>query len=169
MEICEHMPQLAKMADKFAILRSLVGMFDDHCNFHTLDRLRRAGSANVGGRPSIGSVRRQVCSARRATERRRLSRYNGGSPGTWDRSTSRISPGRRLAVDRQYERPIACKPHESARLAGSHSARRGRQWSDGGAGLVHAAGGRRRHVGQSGGRPRSDQGRPESSASGTAE
>ena len=55
-EICEHMPRLAKMADKFAIIRSLVGMFDDHSNFHTQTGFGRNDLRNIGGRPSIGSV-----------------------------------------------------------------------------------------------------------------
>lgn len=55
-EICEHLPLLAKMADKYAIIRSLVGMFDDHSNFHTNTGYGRNDLRNVGGRPSIGSV-----------------------------------------------------------------------------------------------------------------
>jgi len=55
-EICEHMPLLAKMADKYAIIRSLVGMFDDHSNFHTQTGFGRDSLRNIGGRPSIGSV-----------------------------------------------------------------------------------------------------------------
>lgn len=55
-EICEHMPLLAQMADKYAIIRSLVGMFDDHSNFHTQTGFGRNDLRNVGGRPSIGSV-----------------------------------------------------------------------------------------------------------------
>src|SRR5687767_1810920 len=34
-EICEHMPLLAQMADKYAVIRSLVGLIDDHSNFQT--------------------------------------------------------------------------------------------------------------------------------------
>jgi hypothetical protein len=55
-EICEHMPLLAKMADKYAVIRSLVGMFDDHSNFHTQTGFGRNDLRNIGGRPSIGSV-----------------------------------------------------------------------------------------------------------------
>ncbi len=56
MQICEHMPQLATMADKFAVIRSVVGMVDDHSNFHTQTGYPRRDLQNVGGRPSIGSV-----------------------------------------------------------------------------------------------------------------
>jgi hypothetical protein len=55
-EICEHMPQLAQMADKYAIIRSLVGMFDDHSDFHTQTGFGRNDLRNIGGRPGIGSV-----------------------------------------------------------------------------------------------------------------
>lgn len=55
-EICEHMPRLAQMADKYAIIRSLVGSFDDHSNFHTQTGYGRDNLRNVGGRPSIGSI-----------------------------------------------------------------------------------------------------------------
>lgn len=55
-EICEHMPLLAKMADKFAVIRSLIGMYDDHSNFHTQTGFGRNDLRNIGGRPSIGSV-----------------------------------------------------------------------------------------------------------------
>lgn len=56
LEICEHMPRLAQMADKFAVIRSLSGMFDDHSNYHTQTGYNRNALRNVGGRPSIGSV-----------------------------------------------------------------------------------------------------------------
>jgi hypothetical protein len=55
-EICEHLPLLAKMADKYAIIRSLIGMYDDHSNFHTQTGFGRNDLRNAGGRPSIGSV-----------------------------------------------------------------------------------------------------------------
>jgi uncharacterized protein DUF1501 len=55
-EICEHLPLLAQMADKYAIIRSLSGMFDDHSNFHTQTGFGRDSLRNIGGRPSIGSV-----------------------------------------------------------------------------------------------------------------
>lgn len=55
-EICEHFPLLAQMADKYTILRSLVGMVDDHSDFHTQTGFPRSDLRNVGGRPAIGSV-----------------------------------------------------------------------------------------------------------------
>ena len=55
-QICEHFPQLATMADKYAIIRSLTGMYDDHSNFHTHTGWTRKDLRNVGGRPALGSV-----------------------------------------------------------------------------------------------------------------
>ncbi len=56
LEICEHFPQLASMADQYAVLRSLIGMQNDHSDFHTQTGYGRKDLQNVGGRPSIGSV-----------------------------------------------------------------------------------------------------------------
>ena len=48
-EICEHMPRLAKMMDKFAIIRSLHGGSDQHNSRHVPERLsqRPRGSRTV--------------------------------------------------------------------------------------------------------------------------
>jgi len=55
-DICEHFPRLAAMADKFAVIRSLIGMVDDHSNFHTQTGYGRNDLRNIGGRPGIGAV-----------------------------------------------------------------------------------------------------------------
>ncbi len=55
-EICEHLPLLSQMADKYAIIRSLTGIVDDHTNFQTHTGFSRDNLRNVGGRPSIGCV-----------------------------------------------------------------------------------------------------------------
>lgn len=55
-QICEHMPRLAGMMDKFAIIRSIVGSDGSHasyiCNSGHSDR----GPAPQGGWPSLGSA-----------------------------------------------------------------------------------------------------------------
>ena len=54
-EICEHLPLMAKMADKLAFLRSVVGAEDNHYDYQCLTgRLKR--NEPPGGWPSIGSV-----------------------------------------------------------------------------------------------------------------
>lgn len=55
-EICEHLPRLAQIADRYSIIRSLVGMVDDHSDHHTQTGFDRNSLRNVGGRPSIGSI-----------------------------------------------------------------------------------------------------------------
>jgi len=55
MQICEHLPLLAKMADKYAVIRSMVGAEDNH---HAVQCLtgRHARNAPPGGWPALGSV-----------------------------------------------------------------------------------------------------------------
>lgn len=55
-EICEHLPQLAGMADRWAVIRSLVGMHGEHSNRQTQTGYGAMDFRNVGGAPSIGSV-----------------------------------------------------------------------------------------------------------------
>ena len=54
-QICEHLPRLAKLADKYAIIRSLVGAKDRHESFQCMTgRLNERNPP--GGWPEIGSV-----------------------------------------------------------------------------------------------------------------
>jgi len=79
-EICEHMPRLAQMADKYVIIRSLVGMINSHSNFHTLTGYNQKSLSNVGGRPSIGSVISKLLGPAGSGSPPYIS-YNGGSAG----------------------------------------------------------------------------------------
>lgn len=80
LEICEHFPRLATMADKFAVIRSLVGMINAHSNFHTLTGYDTRSLSNVGGRPSIGSVVHKLLGPSGSGAPPYIS-YNGGGPG----------------------------------------------------------------------------------------
>ncbi len=55
-EICELLPRLARMADKFALVRGLVGSVDEHSYSTSMTGYPEASLRSVGGRPSIGSV-----------------------------------------------------------------------------------------------------------------
>lgn len=55
MQICEHLPRLAKMADKFSVIRSMVGAEDNHYAVQCLTG-RHARNAPPGGWPCLGSV-----------------------------------------------------------------------------------------------------------------
>lgn len=55
LQICELLPNLAAMADKYALIRSIVGLRDEHSSFLTLTGFpMRAAQAN--GYPHFGSV-----------------------------------------------------------------------------------------------------------------
>jgi len=54
-QICEHLPQIARITDKLTILRSVVGAVDEHTDYQCLTgRLHR--NEPPGGWPSFGSV-----------------------------------------------------------------------------------------------------------------
>src|SRR5258705_9246103 len=54
-EICEHLPLMAKTADKLAFIRSVVGAEDNHYDYQCLTGRLKRGEPQ-GGWPSIGSV-----------------------------------------------------------------------------------------------------------------
>ena len=58
-QICEHLPLLAKQMDKATIIRSMVGAFDDHDAFQCLTG-RPNRNQPPGGWPSLGSVLSKV-------------------------------------------------------------------------------------------------------------
>ncbi len=80
LDICEHFPQLATMAHRFAVVRSLVGMISDHSDFHTQTGYPRKDLQNVGGRPSIGSVAARLLGPTGSGAPPFIS-YNGSYPG----------------------------------------------------------------------------------------
>ncbi|HKQ40696.1 MAG TPA: DUF1501 domain-containing protein [Verrucomicrobiae bacterium] len=55
MEICEHLPRLAKLTDKVTLIRSMVGAIDDHNAFQCLTG-RVSRNQPPGGWPCLGSV-----------------------------------------------------------------------------------------------------------------
>lgn len=56
LQICEVFPQLAKRADKYSIIRSVVGCAGDHDAYQCMTGWRRNALQSIGGYPSIGSV-----------------------------------------------------------------------------------------------------------------
>ncbi len=58
-QICEHLPRLARLADKYTVIRSVVGMEDRHESFQCYTgRLNR--NQPPGGWPSMGSLLTRV-------------------------------------------------------------------------------------------------------------
>jgi hypothetical protein len=90
MQICEHLPKLAKMADKFAVVRSLVGSNAGHSNYQTHTGYNQRSLTNIGGRPSIGSVVAKLQGSRPGAPP--FVSYNGGSPGYLGPVYSPFSP-----------------------------------------------------------------------------
>jgi hypothetical protein len=55
-EICEHLPRLARIMDKLAVIRSLIGAHGDHSAGQCLTGYTDALSEAQGGRPSLGAI-----------------------------------------------------------------------------------------------------------------
>jgi len=55
-QICEHLPRLAQMMDRFVTIRTLVGSEGRHAGFQCLTGRPSRGTAPAGGWPSLGSV-----------------------------------------------------------------------------------------------------------------
>ena len=56
MQICHLMPKLAAMGDKFAIIRSLTGLNNEHSPSQTESGWKEFDLKSIGGHPSIGCV-----------------------------------------------------------------------------------------------------------------
>jgi Protein of unknown function (DUF1501) len=56
LDICEYMPRLARMMDKFTVIRSLVGAGGDHSAGQCLTGYKDQISKAQGGRPSLGAI-----------------------------------------------------------------------------------------------------------------
>jgi len=79
MEICEHFPKLATMADRFAVIRSVVGSVGAHSNFQTHTGYSSRDLANAGGHPSLGSVVSKMYGSHNGAPP--FISYNGGEAG----------------------------------------------------------------------------------------
>jgi hypothetical protein len=110
MEICEHFPKLAQMADKFAIIRSLVGSAGEHSNHQTHTAYHTRDLRNAGGRPALGSVVAKMFGEGKDGAPAFIS-YNGGSPGylgpvykPYEPSGSNLRLNRGLTTERLDDR-----------------------------------------------------------------
>ncbi|TPW05082.1 MAG: hypothetical protein FD129_2814, partial [bacterium] len=55
-QICEVFPQMAKMMDRFTLIRSVAGCVDQHDAYQCMSGWKRADLAVAGGYPAVGSV-----------------------------------------------------------------------------------------------------------------
>ena len=67
LEICELMPRLASVADKFTVIRSITGMKNEHNNRQADSGWSRRSLESIGGRPGIGAVMSKVWGTSRTT------------------------------------------------------------------------------------------------------
>src|SRR5436309_11686246 len=56
LQVCELMPKIASIADRFAFIRSLVGSAGAHDAFQCQSGFPAKDLASIGGRPALGSV-----------------------------------------------------------------------------------------------------------------
>lgn len=70
-QICELFPKLARMAERFAVIRGMVGSVDEHSYSTSMTGYSESSLRGIGGRPSIGSV----LAWRRRTEEREAPTY----------------------------------------------------------------------------------------------
>jgi hypothetical protein len=96
MDICEHMPRLATMADKFAVIRSLVGSNAGHSSFQTHTGFNTRSLTAIGGRPSIGAVIGKIRGSIDGAPP--FVSYNGGSAGYLGATHQPFTPNGRGAA-----------------------------------------------------------------------
>jgi len=80
-EICEHLPQLAKCADKFSIIRSIAHKFADHGGGHKrflTGRDPREPAGFVNDTPMVGSMAAEVLKRKKAPVPNYISIVDGG-------------------------------------------------------------------------------------------
>jgi hypothetical protein len=63
MRICELFPKLASRADRFSLIRGMVGSVDEHSSSTAMTGYSERSLASVGGHPSMGSVVSRLSSA----------------------------------------------------------------------------------------------------------
>jgi hypothetical protein len=62
LQICEHLPRLARLMDKFALIRSISDAVDDHSDFMCMTG-RRKNNQPAGGWPTFGATVSKVMGA----------------------------------------------------------------------------------------------------------
>ena len=92
-EVCELLPLLAKMADQFTIIRSLVDSEGDHADFQTHTGFDRKNLNTVGGRPAFGAVVSKVLGHLNTAAPPWVS-YNGGPVGFLGPTHRGYEPGK---------------------------------------------------------------------------
>ena len=92
MEICELMPELATVADKYTIIRSIVGMSDEHDNVQSDTGWPVTSLSSIGGRPSVGAVMSKLFGSAQTTPRGTAPTFVDFAYGLGE-NAGRASPG----------------------------------------------------------------------------
>ena len=101
-QICEHLPQLAKIADKYTIIRSMVGARDDHSDFQCMTGRLLSSQKPLGGWPSFGATVSRVQGA----AHRAVPPFMGLEPVMQHKPYNAATPGF-LGVSHRSFRPEA--------------------------------------------------------------
>lgn len=126
LQICELMPKLAAMADRFSFIRSLVGAASRHDAFQCLSGFDAKALASLGGRPAMGciltklrgSANDQIPSFVDLMQGRPYVR-NSARPGFLGPSFTPFRPD----ISKMFNRPLEDgMKKELARLGPNHSA-----------------------------------------------
>jgi Protein of unknown function (DUF1501) len=67
LEICELMPHLASVGDKFSVVRSIDGMRGEHSPWQSDSGWSESSLRNMGGRPGVGSVMSKILGPSQST------------------------------------------------------------------------------------------------------
>jgi len=124
-QVCELMPKLASIADRFAFIRSLVGSAGRHDGFQTQSGFHHNDMESVGGRPAVGCILNKLLSAPQDVaptfvdlmQGRPLVR-NSARPGFLGPAYKPFRPD----ISSMFQRPLeAGMQGELARLGANHS------------------------------------------------
>src|SRR5437870_7226628 len=109
-EICEHLPHLAKMMDKLAVIRSLVGARDEHAsnicmNGYTEGETRQNHAPNIGAVISKlqGPVDKTVPPFVNLAARTRHMPYNDPGPGFLGLEFGALNPNGPMMADMKLD------------------------------------------------------------------
>ena len=80
-EICELFPRLAGMADRYAIVRSLIGSTGQHDSYQTASGWSELSLQSAGGHPSLGSVASKLIGSRDGKAPPYVDFNTNGRPG----------------------------------------------------------------------------------------
>lgn len=125
LQVCELMPKLASIADRFAFVRSLIGSAGRHDGFQTQSGFDHKDLASMGGRPAVGCILNKLLGSSRDVaptfvdlmQGRPLVR-NSARPGFLGPAYKPFRPD----ISRMFQRPLEPGMQgELARLGANHS------------------------------------------------